>query len=208
MLAGFLAWWRGLRHLERRGYIYIWGNLWWFVLSLPIVTAPAAWAGLMHLGYVAHRNPGVNLDAFWAGFRMNLRRGFVLTLLNAVVIGVNLVNLWGAQAQDGLAYDVLRGVWLLALALWFTIQLYLWPLFYAMEQPTLWGALRNAAVMILLNPLFTLGLWLGIALILAFSLVFFIAWALITGGALAAVANSAVLDRLSAAGYEPVQAES
>lgn len=207
MFAGLLACWRGLRHLERRGYIYIWGNLWWFVLSLPIVTAPAAWAGLMRLGYVAHHSPGVNLEAFWDGFRTNLRRGFVLALLNVIVIGVNFVNLWGAQEQSGLVYDMLRAVWLLALALWFTIQLYLWPLFYAMANPTLVGALRNAAVMILLNPLFTLGLWLGVALILAFSMVFFIAWVLLTGGALAAVANSAVLDRLSAAGYEPVQAE-
>src|SRR5690606_31554501 len=155
MLAGLLACWRGLRHLERRGYIYIWGNLWWFVLSLPIVTAPAAWAGLMHLGYVAHYSPGVNLEAFWDGFRANLRRGFVLALLNAIVIGVNLVNLWGVQGQSGLAYDTLRAIWLLVLALWFTIQLYLWPLFYAMANPTLTGALRNAAVMILLNPLFT-----------------------------------------------------
>lgn len=207
MIAGFRAWWRGLRHLEQRGYIYIWGNLWWFVLSLPVITAPAAWAGLMRLGYVAHRDPGVNLDAFWDGFRSNLRRGFVLALLNAIVIGINLVNLWGVQAQSGLTYDVLRSVWLLVLALWFTVQLYLWPLFYAMDDPTLWGAMRNAAAMILLNPLFTLGLWLGLALILAFSMVFFIAWVLLTGGALAAIANSAVLDRLRAAGYEPVLTE-
>jgi hypothetical protein len=61
--------------------------------------------------------------------------------------------------------------------------------------------------MILLNPLFTLGLWLGVALILAFSMVFFIAWVLLTAGALAAVANSAVLNRLGAAGYTPGQAE-
>lgn len=207
MLNGLLAWWRGVRHLEQRGYIYIWGNFWWFLLSLPIVTAPAAWAGLMHLSYVAHRSPAANLDAFWGGFRANLRRGFVLALLNLVVVGVNLVNLWGAQGHSGLFYDALRGLWLLVLALWFTIQLYLWPLFYAMEQPTLVGALRNAAVMILLNPLFTLGLWLGIAVILAFSAVFFVAWVLLTGGALAAVANSAVLDRLNIAGYKPQRQE-
>lgn len=207
MLDGLLAWWRGLRHLEQRGYIYIWGNLWWFVLSLPVVTAPAAWAGLMHLSYVAHRSPAVNLDAFWDGFRSNLRRGILLALVNVVVVGINVVNLWSVQGQEGLFYEVLRSVWLLVLAFWFTVQLYLWPLFYAMKQPALWGALRNAAVMILLNPLFTFGLWLGIAVILAFSAVFFIAWALLTGGALAAVANSAVQDRLSAAGYEPRRTE-
>jgi uncharacterized membrane protein YesL len=207
VLAGLRAWWRGLRHLEQRGYIYIWGNLLWFALSLPIVTAPAAWAGLMHLSYVAHRSHAVNLDAFWEGFRTNFRRGLVLGALNVIVIGVNVVNLWGTQQQTGLGYDALRGLWLLVLAFWITLQLYVWPLFYAMEQPSLLGALKNAAVMIVLNPLFVLGVWLGLSLILAFSMVFFIAWALLTGGALAAIVNSAVLDRLARAGYDQSQLE-
>jgi hypothetical protein len=61
--------------------------------------------------------------------------------------------------------------------------------------------------MIVLNPLFVLGVWLGLSLILAFSMVFFIAWALLTGGALAAIVNSAVLDRLARAGYDQSQLE-
>lgn len=205
MLDGLLALWRGMRHLEHRGYIYIWGNFWWFLLSIPVITAPAAWAGLMHLGYEAHHNPGVNLDAFWEGFRANFRRGLILALLNVVVVGVNLVNLWGAQEQTGLLVDLLRGLWLLTLALWFTLQLYLWPVFYAMEHPTLWGAMRNAGLMIALNPLFTLSLWMGIALIVTISTIFFVPWVLLTGGALSAIANSAVTNRLSAT--EHLQAE-
>jgi uncharacterized membrane protein YesL len=201
MLAGLLAWWRGLRHLEHRGYIYIWGNFWWFLLSLPIITAPAAWAGLMHLGYAAHHSPGVNLEAFWEGFRANFRSSLALVALNILVVGVNLVNLWGTQGQNGWLIDLLRGLWLLVLAIWFTVQFYLWPVFYAMEHPTLWGAMRNAGVMIMLNPLFTFSLWIGIALILIVSTVFFVPWVLLTGGTLAAVANSAVMDRLAAAGY-------
>lgn len=208
MLAGLWAGWHGIRHLEQRGYIYIWGNLLWFALSLPLVTAPAAWAGLMHLSYVAHRRPDVNLDAFWEGFRANFRQSLVLGVLNVIVIGVNVVNIWGTQQQSGLGYDLLRALWLLVLAFWITLQLYVWPLYYAMEQPGLAGALKNAAVMIVLNPLFTLELWLVLALMIAFSTIFFIAWVLLTGGALAAVINSAVLDRLNRAGYQQVQLES
>ncbi len=205
MLAGLRAGWRGLRHLNHRGYIYIWGTVLWFLLSLPLVTAPAAWAGLMRLSYTAYHDPGVNLDAFWEGFRENLRRGLWLALINALVITMTLVNLNSTRAQDGLWIDFMRAVWLLSAFVWFTIQFYLWPLYYSMAQPTLWGALRNAATMILLHPAFTLGLWLVIVPVLVFSTVFFLAWLLLAGGALAAIANSAVLDRLAVAGYNTPQ---
>jgi hypothetical protein len=78
-----------------------------------------------------------------------------------------------------------------------------------METPTLVGAFRNAAVMILLNPFFTLGVWLGVIVVVVLSTAFPAAWFLLTGAALAAIANSAVQDRLRAAGHEatPVQTE-
>lgn len=207
MLAGLYAFWQGLRHLNQRGYIYIWGNVLWFVLSLPIVTAPAAWAGLMRLSYAAHHDPGVNLDAFWEGFRENLRRGIGLAVFNALLIIMTVVNLNSSREATGIWVDFMRGMWLLSVFLWFTVQFYLWPVFYSMENPTLGGALYNAALMLMLNPAFTLGLWIGIALLLAFSMVFFVAWLLLTAGALAAVANSAVQDRLQAAGHQPIHVD-
>lgn len=201
MLDGLRAWWRGLRHLNQRGYIYIWGSVLWFVLSLPLVTAPAAWAGLMHLSHRAYHDPGVRLEAFWEGFRENLWRGFGLALFNGLLVLMTVVNLNSTRGQAGLGIDLMRSAWLLSMVLWFTVQLYIWPIYYNMAQPDFWGALRNAGVMMLLHPGFTLGLWLGVVLVLAFSTVFFLAWLLLTAGALAAIANSAVLDRLQAAGY-------
>jgi uncharacterized membrane protein YesL len=201
MIAGLRAGWRGLRHLHHRGYLYIWGSILWFGLSLPLVTAPAAWAAIMRLGHAAQRDPGVNFEPFWEAFKENLGRGLVLALVNALLILMTVVNINSTREQTGPLIDVMRAVWMLSVFVWFTIQLYMWPLFYAMEQPSLWGAVRNAMVMLLLNPGFTLGVWLGVALVLAFSTVFFAAWLLITGGALAAIANSAVSDRLAAAGH-------
>jgi hypothetical protein len=77
----------------------------------------------------------------------------------------------------------------------------MWPLFYRMEHPTLIRSMRNAVVMMFLNPLFTMAIWIGVALIVFLSTVLFPAWILLTGGALAAIANGAVLDRLEAAGF-------
>jgi uncharacterized membrane protein YesL len=201
MIAGLRAWWRGLRHLNHRGYIYIWANLCVMVLSLPVVTAPAAWAGLMRMSYQAHRTESADINDFWQGFKENLGRGLILALLNLVIVGVNVINLYSYRDQSGLGIDLMRMAWLLALLLWVTIQLLLWPLFYEMERPSLLGAMRNAAVMILLNPGFIAGLWIGLLLIIIASMVIFPAWALLTVSALAAISTTAVLDRLEHAGH-------
>jgi uncharacterized membrane protein YesL len=205
LFAGLRAWWRGIRHLQHRGYTYIWANVLWFILSLPVVTAPAAWAGMIRLSRTAYLEPQANLDDFWAGFRENLKRGAVLAAVNVVIFGLTWANLTAYQTASGTTFNVARIVWTLALLLWVTVQLYLWPIFYAMETPNLRGALRNALVMLVLNPLFTLGFILGVAVIVAFSIAFFAAWPLLTGGALAAVSTAAVFDRLEAAGFRKGQ---
>lgn len=202
MWAGLRAVWRGLRHLNHRGYIYIWANVLWVVCSLPLVTAPAAWAGLVYMSHVAHDSPSATIRDFWDGFRANLRRGLVLALLNAVVIVINVSNLIVYQHMRGVEFIALRIFWLAALLLWFAFQLYLWPLFYEMESPRLAGAARNALVMMALNPLFTLGLWLGILLIALASTVLAASWFLLTGSLIAAIAVTAVRDRLIAGGYK------
>lgn len=187
-------------HLNHRGYIYVWANILWFLLTLPIITAPAAWAGLINLSRQAYLNRTATLDDFWAGFRMNLGRGALMTVLNIVVIGLNLFNLGSYANSTDFTTLTLRSVWWLTLVIWFVIQFYMWPLFYELKQPTLWGAIRNAFVMALLNPLFTIVLIVVVALLVAVSTFLFPAWVLLTGSALAALATGAVLDRLIAAG--------
>ena len=201
MRAAAIAWWRAVRHLNHRGYVYIWANVLWVALSLPLITAPAAWAGLARLSYLSSRQPGVTLDEFWQGFRENLKRGAALAIINVLVIVVNVVNLLGFRNAGGLAFDGLRVFWLLVVIIWFGIQLYVWPLFYAMERPSLPGAFKNAALMVILNPLFTLTAWFIAAVVIVVSTLLPAAWILLTGALLAAAANGLVADRLQAAGF-------
>lgn len=202
MFAGLKAWWRGLAHLNHRGYIYIWANVLWFILSLPLVTAPAAWAGLVKMSGLAYQYPSTDIHDFWQGFKENLKTGLVMALLNLVVVGINFSNLAAYASSEGVGAVSLRVLWISVLWLWFATQFYMWPLLFEMKQPTLLGAMRNAVVMVVLNPFFTLGLWIGIILLVMLSTAFGAAWLLLTGSALAAIANSAVTDRLQTAGYK------
>jgi uncharacterized membrane protein YesL len=200
MTAGLRVWWQGLCHLNHRGYIYIWANFLWFLLSLPVITAPAAWAGLIKLSRTAYLTPTADLNDFWEGFRENLKRGAMMAVLNVVVFVVNMSNLLAYQHQRGLPALLMRGIWLLALVVWIVLQFYMWPLLYELKQPSLSGALRNAAMMTLHNPLFTLGLSLGVILTAIAGTVITVSWVVITASAIAAISTGAVLDRLAAAG--------
>lgn len=203
MIAALRVLWRSLQHLNHRGYLYIWANVAAVVCALPIVTAPAAWAGLVRLSMLAHRQPSADLGDFRTGFVENLRRGLVLGVLNVVVVGVNVTNLTAYGHRDDLVSILLRSVWMLTLVLWLSVQLYVWPIFYQMEQPTLGGALRNALVMVVRNPLFTLVLWLGILVVVLLSTAFFVAWLLLSVSVLAVIVTGAVLNRLDVPVYDP-----
>ena len=65
-----------------------------------------------------------------------------------------------------------------------------------MSEPTVAGAMRNALVMVLQNPLYTTTLLITIVVLAAISTVLVACWLLLTWGAITAIANAAVLDRL------------
>jgi uncharacterized membrane protein YesL len=202
MLTGLLALWRGIRHVNQRGYIYVWGNLLCVALSLPLVTMPAAWAALVKMSHEAYHNPSANLETMWSAFRQYWKQGLVLFALNALVIGVNLTNLLAYANRPEPLYALLRAAWLLILFVWLSVQLLLWPFFFEMERPTLAGAMRNALVMIARSPLLIFSLWLGLAPVVVLSTLFPAVWLLLTLSVLASAANSAVFDRLRAEGFK------
>lgn len=195
------VYWQTARHVNQRGYIYVWANMLWALMSLPIITAPAAWAGLVHLSHVAQTQQQVSMSDFWDGFRASFWRGLVVGFVTLIVLAVNLTNLVVYAPGEGVGAFTLRVVWISAVIVWLSILLYLWPLLEEMETPTLLGGLRNAALMLLRHPFFTLGLWPGIVLLAVVSTIFFPAWMLLTGGFIAALSTTATRDRLRAAGY-------
>ena len=207
MITGFLVGWRGLRHFLAQGWIYIWANLFWVALSLPIVTAPAAWAGLCHFSYHALRQPTSSFSTIWDGFRIHWKGGIFVALLGIGLVIATFINLLGFNQEPSVAAAVLRMIWFFVLIAWFGIQLYAFPLLPAMKEPALAGGYRNAGVMFLRHPFYTLGLWLFCTPIIIISFILPAAWLLVTGGLLSAIGTVAVQDRLRADGIEKAPLE-
>ena len=197
MWNGLRAAWRGLTNFRLAGYAYIWTNLAFVALCLPVITAPAAYSALLRVGHLAHTSPSdADLAAFWETFRANLRRALPWGVGNALFAAINCNNLIAYAPFNSPLVLALEALWIVAAVVWLGMLLYTWPIYYEMREPTVGGAMRNALVMVLQNPLFTLALIIVIALLAALSTLLVAAWLLLTWGAISAIANAAVLDRL------------
>ena len=197
MLDGLRVLLRALNAVRLQGYVYIWSNLAFVILSLPLITAPAAFSALMHSAYISQTQAHeADLGLFWETFRSNLWRALPWGIFNAL-FGVILISNLLRDGDSGSAmiqaWQILRsGV----LFTWLSSIVYTWPLYYEMENPSWAGAQRNAILMVIQNPFFTLVLFAGSLLLALISTIMLLPWILLTWGCIAAIGGAAVVDRL------------
>ena len=143
-------------------------NILWLLLSLPIVTWPAATAGLF---YLVRRVIQEELDApaqdarlgdFWDGFRQYWLRSSALSVIDLVGLGVIAVALvfYGGSTDEPLRWLV-GPIGLIGLA-WITAQLYVYPLLLERAGSRPWEIMREALLMALGYPLSSLSLLLTV----------------------------------------------
>lgn len=148
-----------LRLLYRRLGILFAGNVLWLLLSLPLVTWPAATGALF---YLAHRvvleeralDPDyARIGDFWVGFRLYGWRSTVLALLDVAVLFVLGVGFW---FYNGSSVEPLRWlvgpISLIGLA-WLGAQLYLFPLLIVAPEASPLVLARRALFTAIGNPL-------------------------------------------------------
>ncbi len=198
MISALGALWHGLNDVRVKGYTYIWSNILFVVCCLPIVTLPAALSALYRVSYEAQTSPSnADLDLFWQTFKANFWRGLGWGLAHIAFVVVNFTNLSAYADSPGTVAGVLRLVWISAAFIWLGVFLFTWPFYYQMEQPSLWGATRNALVMVLQNPFFTLMILVVVVLIGWLSTVLVAMWFVLTFGIFTAIGTSAVLGQIS-----------
>lgn len=174
-------------------------NLLWVVLTVPVVTAPAAAAGLFTLAHRASRRERVSLRDFFAGFREHagpsLRLGvFDLAVTALLWFNIDFYSHLGGPAE--IPGMLLAGalVWVAAFLL--LMHAHLYPLLVGGER-SLRRLLRKSALLTLDNLAFTVGLTFQ-ALSLTALCVVTGAGLVLINGSLVSVLLTAAHDELSA----------
>jgi uncharacterized membrane protein YesL len=147
-------------------------NLLWVVCSLPLVTMPAATAGLFAVTARMVRGQPLNVyHTFFEAMREHWKMSTVLMLLNlgaGLLIAVNL-SIFPMMSTLNPMVILSRSVTLFASLLLLMVNGYAWPLLvtHALPVRTL---LRTALILTFTHPLHSVGLVLALILPIAISL--------------------------------------
>ena len=128
-------------------------NILWLLLSLLIVTWPAATAGLFYLVRRVVQEeldsplPEARLADFWDGLRQYWLRSSVLSIINLAGLGLIAVALvfYAGSSTEPLRWLV-GPIGLIGLA-WITAQLYVYPLLLERTGSRPWEIMREALLM-------------------------------------------------------------
>jgi uncharacterized membrane protein YesL len=174
-------------------------NLLWFALTLPLITAPPATAGLYYATHrLAHRR-SANWRTFFEGFRTAFWLGWRWALANLLLLaaaggGIRLYGRMGT-AWSGWAQGLLLGL----AVLWGLLQIYTFPLLLEQEDRRMVTAVRNSIVLFIKYPVTSVGLALLMALLgLVSTLLLPPAWVLVTGSLGAYLANRGTIVMMTA----------
>jgi uncharacterized membrane protein YesL len=164
----------------RRLGLMVLANVLWLLLSLLVVTWPAATAGLYALmrrvveEEVENAPHEATLRDFWDGFRQHGLRSALLTVLvlaGVIVIGVALL-FYSRNAVEPLRW-LIGPIGLVGLA-WVAASLYVYPLLILLGSMSPFEIIRTAFLIAIGYPLSTLSL-------LIMSLVLFVASIVLAG---------------------------
>ncbi|MCD6289354.1 MAG: hypothetical protein J7M34_02540 [Anaerolineae bacterium] len=133
------------------------------VAVLAVLLAPLT-TGLCQIGYRIAYELRVDSSFFKESVREFFWPSVKLGLLNVVILVTIIVNLLFYARFPG-TLRLITILWIYVLIMWGAAQLYLFPLLIEQQEPRVLMAVRNAAVLVLTRPLFTL-----IVLLLAFIL--------------------------------------
>lgn len=172
------------------------------LLALPVVTLPPAMAGLWNAANRVANGKAISWRDYWEGFRRYFWKAWGLALLNVLALTILLTNIWFyGQENIPFALNETVKVWIQACfavagVLWLLYQMYPLAMLLEQENQQLRLALRNAAAILLINPIFTITFGLLLLIVAGVSTFLPMLWLCTTPALFAVACNKAVLRSL------------
>lgn len=160
------------------------------MLTIPLLTAPPAAAGLYFVTNNLAHDRQVTWRTFFEGFRQYFWVSWRWGLFNLLVLAILVSNIVFYTEMEGDIFFWVRAVFITLVLIWLLIQTYTFPLLIEQTEPRVLLALRNSVGLFAFNPKYALGIAL-IILLLAYLTTVFVwpAWLLFTAGLIAYLAN-------------------
>lgn len=160
-----------MEQLDKWG-TFVLTNLFWIVLSFPILTMPIATAGLFKVmsKWVRGKQPEFFQD-FFGGMRQHWLNALLIALLDMVAGAFVLMNtsiLIQMEAADPFAI-VARAVTVFAALLLLLINLYVWSLL-VISQQSLYQIIQLSFKLVIVHPVWSLGIMIAAAIPILVSL--------------------------------------
>lgn len=150
-------------------------NLLWLALTLPVITAPAALAGLYYLADLTVRGKDPPLSCFFDGLRRYFIRSWTLVALNLGVLIVLLVNFLFYLGQPNEWIRIIAIPMFYLLLLWLCVQTYLFPLMLQSESKNTINPVpifTKAVRLTLAEPVYSLSIGLAVLAWMALNVAF------------------------------------
>jgi hypothetical protein len=162
-------------------------------LPLPIVSA-----GLCFVANQVTRAKAVSFHTFASGARRYWRKGLAVAAINVVVLLLIASNLrFYSVALEGAWTSLALGAWLVLAGYWLLVQIYWFPLILEMEDDRVMLGLRNALVLVIVSPGFSIAIGLLMFLLLVAGTLLTVPAILLLASLLLLLANHATRSRLA-----------
>lgn len=177
-------------------------NIFWVFLTIPVVTAPAALAGLFYNSQQLAEGESEGWKTFFIGMRKYLWAGYKWALVNLFVLASLYFYLWYFSGNDSLMGSLIRAFDLGVAFWWLIVQIFVFPFMLYQEKPGLLHAMRNSLVIYARYPGITLVVVLEIIILIAVSTWLRAPWIILTAGICSYLSTYAVKHVMEAE-YDP-----
>jgi uncharacterized membrane protein YesL len=202
MMQVFRVFWDALKNFWEELFLLVLMNIVTILLAIPVLTFPPALAGLWTAANRVANGKSIHWSDYFEGFRHYFWKAWGLALLNILVALVVLVNV-RFYALDVVPFDIspslsmwIRAFFVGAAILWLIVQIYPMALLLEQYDKRLRVALRNAAVLFIAHPGFSILLALLLLIVAGLSTVIPVLWILVTLALFGVVCNRAAVHLL------------
>ena len=171
------------------------------MLPLPIVSS-----GVCYVTNQLARGKAIGWGMFLTGMKRYWGKSLVVALTNLVVVFLLATNLqFYGILLEGTWTIFAVVIWMLLAIYWLLVQVFWFPMILELQSEKILLALRNALLMALFSPGFTLALALILFVLIALCLVLVVPALLFMAALVLLICNHATRSRLAFARKEPYQ---